>query len=93
MKKYLILFLVFALLLCGCKDKTAKITEEEAIKIVLAAVDAPQEELGGIHVHSATVGGEDCYLIFVTVSGATKQYAVAQDDGKILSVTDSDHSH
>lgn len=93
MKKFLVLFLVLALLLCGCKEKPKKITEEEAIKIVLAAVDAPQEELGGIHVHSGAVGGEDCYLIFVTVSGATKQYVIAQDDGQILSVTDSDHSH
>lgn len=93
MKKFLILFLILTLLLCGCKEKTQKITEKEAIQIVLEAVDAPQESLGGIHVHAGAVGGEDCYLIFVTVDGTTKQYVVAQDDGQILSVSDSDHSH
>lgn len=93
MKKVLVLFLILTTLLCGCAEKKTSITEKQAIEIVLDALNVPQEELGGIHVHTSAFGGEDCYLVYVTVSGETKQYVVAKDDGEILYVGNSDHSH
>lgn len=93
MKKLLILLLVLTMILCGCAEKKTKISEKEAINIAVEHLQKGGNQPGGIHVHAGAVGGEDCYLIFVTVDGTTKQYVVAQDDGQILSVSDSDHSH
>lgn len=93
MKKVLILFLILAALLCGCAEKKKPITEEKAVQIVLEALNVPETELGGIHIHTGDYKNEDCYLIYVTVSGTNKLYVVAQDDGEIIHVGNSDHSH
>ena len=93
MKKVLILFVLLATLLCACTEKSTKITDEKAMEIVLDALNVPKEQLGGIHVHTSAYGGEECYLVYVTVDGESKMYVVAQDDGEILYVGNSNHSH
>ena len=93
MKKLIVLFLILAMILCGCAEKKEKISEKEAINIAVTHLQENGDQPGGVHVHAGTVNGEDCYSIYITVGEGTVQYVINAYTGKILSVSDSNHSH
>lgn len=87
----LLLVLVLAAgVLAGCGNST--ISTEKAQKIVLKDLGVKADEVT-MHVHIGTFENVPCYSIYVTVNGENLEYSVSADDGTILNIAHSDHSH
>ena len=93
MKKLLILLLVLTMILCGCAEKKAKISEKEAISIAVEHLQKSGSQPGGVHVHAGTVNGEECYSIYITVGEKTMQYVINAYTGEIVKFGESSHAH
>ena len=83
MKRLIALFLLLALILVGCAEKTGPLTAEEAQKIVLDHAGVKNAE----NVHTHVVSGEEhpCYSIHLTIEGVSYEYLIDGITGEILS--------
>ena len=83
MKRLIALFLLLALILVGCAEKTGPLTAEEAQKIALDHAGVKNAK----NVHTHVVSGEEhpCYSIHLTIEGVSYEYLIDGITGEILS--------
>ena len=83
MKRLIALFLLLALILVGCAEKSGPLTVEEAQKIALDHAGVKRAE----NVHTHVVSGEEhpCYSIHLTIEGVSYEYLIDAITGEILS--------
>lgn len=83
MKRLIALFLLLALILVGCTEKSGPLTAEEAQKIALDHAGVKSAE----NVHTHVVSGEEhpCYSIHLTIEGVSYEYLIDGITGEILS--------
>ena len=85
----LICMLSSMMIACG---KSEPITSEEAYAIVLADLKMSEEDIPAPHIHTGTHDNQECYNIYITLSGESLLYVVSVD-GEILSKGPANHSH
>jgi uncharacterized protein YcfL len=83
MKRLIVLFLLLALILVGCAEKSGPLTAEEAQQIALDHACVKNAE----NVHTHVVSGEEhpCYSIHLTIEGVSYEYLIDGITGQILS--------
>ncbi len=86
----LCLAVCLVLTLCACGNKT--ISAEKAQQIVLDDLGVSADEVE-MHLHVGEFEGEPCFSIYVTIDEATLEYLIDSQDGTILDIRASSHSH
>ena len=88
-KKLIAVFLLIALLLAGCSEKTGPLSVADAEKIVLDHAGVKRAE--SIHTHIVSGEENPCYSIHVTIQGTSYEYLVDAITGEILSYGEGGH--
>ena len=82
-KKLIAAFLLIALLLSGCSEKTGPLSVEDAEKVVMDHAGVKKAE--SIHTHIVSGKENPCYSIHITIQGVSYEYLVDAITGEILS--------
>ena len=83
MKRLISLFLLLALILVGCAEKSGPLTAEEAQQIALDHAGVKSAE--NVHTHVVSDEEHPCYNIHLTIEGITYEYLIDAITGEILS--------
>jgi uncharacterized membrane protein YkoI len=83
MKRLIALFLLLALVLVGCAEKSGPLTAEEAQKIALDHAGVKNAE--NVHTHVVSDREHPCYNIHLTIEGVSYEYLIDAITGEILS--------
>ena len=94
MKKIIVALLLVCMIcagLCACQPGE-KITEDEAVQVVMEDLGLLVNNVTETHVHEGTYNNKECYNVYVTVSGVPMTYVVSMS-GQILHKGTGGHSH
>ena len=83
MKKWMAVFLLIALLLTGCSEKTGPLSVADAEQVVMD--HAGVKKADSIHTHIVSGEENPCYSIHITIQGISYEYLVDAITGEILS--------
>ena len=82
-RKLIAVFLLIALLLAGCSEKTGPLSVADAEKVVLDHAGVKRAE--SIHTHIVSGEENPCYSIHITIEGTSYEYLIDAITGEILS--------
>lgn len=94
MKKFLSMILLCCLvlgLLAGCGGDDGIVSQEEARKIALEALDVSEKDASEIHIHVGTYEDTPCYSFHITVGSQTHEVMVDAVTGEVLHLGESSH--
>lgn len=89
----LLLIAVLALSLLAACGKGGPLTVEEAIEIALDDLGIKEKDATSLDIHPTTVGGEACYVVYVSIGNEHWEYVVHGHSGEILIKEETDHGH
>ncbi len=91
MKKFLAVCLILSLLFCvGCA-KSGALTEQDAQRIALQALEVSEKDASEIHIHVTTYENTPCYSVHVTVDGYSHEVVIHAGTGEVLHKGESSH--